>query len=73
MKPVNTKDAKFYLSELKSGECFCGKNKRSGYSFCYHCFQSLPQDIRNGLYRKIWNGYPEAYDQAVGYLEQNVL
>lgn len=59
----------FYLSELKSEECFCGKSKKSKFSFCFNCFRELPSDIRKRLYNKIGNGYEEAYDDAIVYLK----
>ena len=62
-------DRLFYLSELKSNECFCGKTKKTGYSFCFYCFKELSSDIRKRLYDKVGSGYEEAYDDAIEYLK----
>lgn len=62
-------DKKFYLSELKSEECQCGKAKKSGKSFCYHCFKNLPDDFQKDLYLPIGGGYEEAYENSVKFLE----
>jgi len=61
-------DIKFYISELRSDECQCGGFKMPGRSFCYKCYTSLPRDMRRDLYQKMWDGYEEAYDAAVHYL-----
>ena len=62
------KDTQFYLEELKSEECFCGKTKKSGMSFCYKCYSSLSKDMQRDLYQRIGDGYGEAYDKAVEWL-----
>lgn len=63
-----TKDPMFYVSELRSDECQCGPNKKPGRSFCYGCYKALPKDIQKGLYRRIYDGYEQAYDEAVKFL-----
>jgi hypothetical protein len=63
------KDFFFYVGELESEECFCGRNKQSGKALCFKCFRDLPFDMRNGLYQQIGNGFEAAYDAAVKYLE----
>lgn len=62
-------DMQFYLTELQSEECMCGKGKQKGKSFCYHCYSSLPREMQRDLYRHIADGYGEAYDKAVVWLE----
>ena len=61
-------DRKFYISELKSEECQCGEWKRSGMSFCYKCYVSLPRLVQKALYTSFGQGYEEAYDEAIKYL-----
>lgn len=62
------KDTNFYWDELFSEECFCGKNKKSKMSFCYSCYRSLPRSMQRDLYRRMGDGYEEAYDDAVTWL-----
>lgn len=66
------KSKRFYYDELMSNGCACGKAKKRKQSFCYFDFKSLPDDMQKALYRPIGNGYEEAYDEAVAYLEMNV-
>jgi hypothetical protein len=65
------KDRAFYILELRSEECTCGRPKRPGFAFCYECFQSLSPTTRRSLYQKIGAGYEDAFDAAVQELEQN--
>ena len=64
-------DRAFYVKELRSAECFCGKTKKPGRSFCYGCFKALPRDLQIDLYSRMGDGYEEAYDAAVRWLEEN--
>ena len=64
-----SKDFNFYLTELQSNECQCGRGKKSGKSFCYICYNKLPKEMRNPLYQRIGDGYEEAYEDAVEYLD----
>ena len=66
---MNLKDAKFLLEELKSEECACGAYKKSGMSFCYKCYSSLPNDHQKPLYSQFGRGYEEAYEQATMWLK----
>lgn len=61
-------DKKFYVEELTSEECQCGKTKKSGFSFCYFCYYLLPRDMQRDLYNQLGHGYEEAYDAAVEFL-----
>lgn len=61
-----------YLRDLMSNECLCGKTKKKGHSFCYEDFKALPQDLKNDLYSRMGDGYEQAYDAAVKWLEENV-
>ncbi len=62
-------DFKFYLKELRSNECRCGRNKQPGKSFCFNCYKRLPWDMQRALYRYLHEGYPQAYDEAAAFLE----
>ena len=63
-------DWKFYIDELNSEECICGKEKVPGNSFCYTCYKSLPLRMREALYQRLGCGYEAAYDKAVEWLER---
>ncbi|MCE5242476.1 MAG: phage protein GemA/Gp16 family protein [Syntrophobacteraceae bacterium] len=66
---VDVRDQKFYLRELQSDQCQCGKSKGSGKSFCYSCWKKLPVDLQRPLYRRLGQGYEEAYEQAARHLD----
>lgn len=70
---MKTSDVKWYLKELRSNECLCGYYKKPGKSFCYRCYSRLPQDMQRSLYQRIGNGYEEALDEAVKYLELGLV
>lgn len=63
------KDQLWYFKELRSNECYCGKSKEVGRSFCYTCFKKLPGHLQKPLYNKIGSGYEEAYEDAVNFLD----
>lgn len=58
----------FYISVLKSQECQCGRNKKPKFALCYRCYKELPNDIQRNLYRKIGEGFEEAYEECVEWL-----
>ncbi len=62
------KDRLFYIQALKSGQCRCERPKQRGRAFCYKCWLRLPLDLRMPLYRKIGDGFEQAYDNATKYL-----
>jgi len=66
---MKNSEVQFYLKELQSEECACGETKKKRKSFCYKCFTSLPREMQQDLYQSIWEGYPEAYDKALAWLE----
>lgn len=63
-------DFKFYIEQLKSNECQCGAFKKSMKSLCYGCYVSLPSWIQRDLYKRIRNGYEEAYEDAIEFLNK---
>jgi len=60
----------FYADALTSTECQCGKSKKPRYSLCYTCYKSLPKDMQRALWQKMGQGYEQAYDAAVNWLEE---
>lgn len=66
------KDWEWYFKELMGEECLCERSKKSGHAFCYRDFKELPGDLQKVLYRRIGNGYEEAFEDAVNFLEVNV-
>lgn len=69
---MKNSDIEFYVDELGSEECFCGRIKKSGRSFCYPCFSSLSPELKRDLYQRIGSGYEEAYEAAVAYLDREM-
>ena len=67
-RSAGDKDILFYVAELKSEECACGRPKNSGYSFCYRDYKSLPLAMQKALFRQVGNGYEEAYEAAYKWL-----
>lgn len=52
------------VAELIGNACRCGKQKKSGQSFCAECYFKLPKDRRYALYRRLGEGYAEAFQDA---------
>jgi hypothetical protein len=65
-------DRAFYVETLKSEECLCGRVKKPGNSFCFRCYKELPADMQKALYRKMGDGYEEAFEEAVAWLQTEV-
>ncbi|MEW6263362.1 MAG: hypothetical protein AB1641_09810 [Thermodesulfobacteriota bacterium] len=66
---VSRTDRLFYLQELKSEECRCGRPKKRGQSLCSTCYYRLPEPLRFDLYLPVGGGYEGAYEAAVAYLD----
>lgn len=59
------------VEELDDVECkSCGARKGSGMSLCRKCFYRLPSEMRAALYRRVGNGYEEAYTAALEHLRK---
>jgi hypothetical protein len=58
------------LDELQGKKCRCGHRKVAGQTFCRDCFYALPQQMRDDLYKRMGQGYEEAYQAAVDYLAE---
>jgi len=65
---ASNKDRRFYITELKSAECQCGRPKKPHKSLCYGCYKALPKQMRRDLWQGIGDGYEAAYDAAVAWL-----
>jgi hypothetical protein len=63
------KDQEFLIQELRSTQCRCRKRKKDGNTFCASCFYGLPKQLQNNLYRRIGEGYEEAREAAVAFLD----
>lgn len=66
-------DMRFYLKELRSTTCACEREKAPYRSFCARCFRALPGDLQRGLYRRMGDGYEEAYEAAFRWLQREGL
>ncbi len=57
------------LHALQSTTCGgCSGPKPSRKSVCGKCYSKLPKNLQSRLYRKIGDGYEEAFDNALTYL-----
>lgn len=59
-----------YLESFKCGVCFCGKKKLPRRSFCPKCFYQIPPDMKTALYKPFGQGYEQAYERALTYLNK---
>lgn len=66
------KDRVFYVMELASEECACGKPKRERFAFCVRCYNALPTEMKKPLWQRIGQGYEAAYEAAHLWLTRNV-
>ncbi len=66
---IDAKDLKFYREELFSDECFCGETKKPRTALCGKCYYRLPASMRKNLYLQVGNGYEDAYEEAVAWLD----
>jgi hypothetical protein len=66
---MNDLETTHLIEELGGGRCRCGRVKRSGQTFCGGCYHALPLPARTALYRRVGEGYEEAYAAAVRILD----
>ncbi len=66
---MRPEDLKFYIDLLKSEECLCGRTKQARKAVCWSCWKALPQEHQKALYRRIGQGFEEAYEEAVQWLQ----
>ena len=62
-------EIKFYVDVLRSDECQCGRGKHPKKALCWTCYKALPRDKQQALYNPLGNGFEEAYEDAVQWLE----
>lgn len=53
------------IKELSLTQCKCKEVKKRGHTFCTRCYGMLPQSLRDRLYRRLGEGYEEAYQESV--------
>jgi hypothetical protein len=57
------------LHDLLDTACFaCGKTKKSRQTFCRSCYFALPNSLRYPLYRRMGEGYEEAFAAALRWI-----
>jgi hypothetical protein len=59
------KVSELLLTELRGSRCRCGVPKMPGRTFCRKCYYALSEAVRKALYKRMGNGYQEAYEVAV--------
>jgi hypothetical protein len=57
------------LRELRGHVCICGSQKQARQTFCRGCYFRLPAILQKALYKRLGNGYAEAYAEARKLLE----
>jgi hypothetical protein len=57
------------FDELKGATCRCGRVKKEMQTFCGQCYRKLPEVAQRNLYKRIGQGYEQAYAAAVEILE----
>jgi hypothetical protein len=54
------------VQSLRACECpACAGAKKPGMSFCRSCYADLPVNMARALYKRVGQGYEEAFDHAV--------
>lgn len=57
------------IRELRGNKCLCGRDKPSGKTFCYLCYHELPDTLKRAIYKRVGQGYEEAYVSCVAVLK----
>jgi hypothetical protein len=60
------------IADLLGTTCRCGATKAHGHTFCGPCYYGLPLSLRRDLYKRIGEGYEEAYERACGVLQRQL-
>lgn len=60
-----------YKQIRDSKQCYCGRFKWPGFSFCRRCISKLPENLKTDLYRyrEIGQGYEQTYDACIKVLK----
>ena len=56
-------------AELAGLRCRCGGVKMFRQTFCRRCYRLLPRAIAKALYKRMGEGYEDAYAAACAHLE----
>jgi hypothetical protein len=56
------------LEELMATKCRCRAAKLRNQTFCRLCYLRLPRALQRDLYKRLGDGYEEAYHAAVDHL-----
>lgn len=62
-------EGKAYDSLMSTVCPFCKGAKFARQTFCLKDYRKLPKPMQNALYRKIGDGYMEAFDEAMCELD----
>ncbi len=65
------RDRVFYVMELASEECACGRPQRERFSFCVRCYNALPTEMKKTLWQRVGQGYEQAYETCHKWLTEN--
>lgn len=53
-----------------SRECAaCGGRKAPNTGFCRSCYRTLPQAMKNALWKRFGEGFEAAYEQGLAWLQ----
>lgn len=63
---INTRDA---VWALQGRQCACGRAKGTMKSFCNKCYYALPPAMKRALYKRVGQGYEQAYTRALERLK----
>ena len=66
-------DLQFYLDQVQSEECICGRTKKDCFPFCWRCFKSLPEELQEKCRYGVNLTFPETYEEAVKFLSEEGL
>jgi hypothetical protein len=58
------------IRELSGVQCACGAVKKSNQPFCVSCHAALSPGQRKALFRRVGEGYEEAYASAIHSLRE---
>jgi hypothetical protein len=64
-----TREVVRIVAELRGYTCRCGGFKGSRLTFCTTCYLLLPSTMKRALYKRLGEGYSEAYAEATGFLD----
>jgi len=59
------------INILNSRICRCGQPKLRRVPFCGHCYDSLPQEVREATWYRIGRGFEVGYKIASDWLKQH--